>query len=243
MGTPTQTDPPSKGGWKSAIFIICVETAERFAYYGVAGNLISYLTNVLGQPTTTAAKNVNIWRGVSSFFPPLGAFIADSYLGRFNTILISTIIYLLGLLLLTVSVSIDSLKHNQIAFFLFLYILSVGEGGHKPCVQTFAADQFDDELPKEKEAKSSFFNWWYLGLVVGATTAILVVIYVEDNVGWGIGFGIMAAVVAAALGLFLVGSGTYRREVPIGSPFTRVAQVLVAAVKKRRVPSKDSNFC
>lgn len=146
MEMPNQAKP-SKGGWKSAIFIICshpthtylltylhayawihiciissfwsccccccccfermnksfvwclwnavVEMAERFAYYGVSGNLIMYLTRVLGQTTSTAAKNVNVWRGVSAIFPLFGAFVADSYLGRFKTILLSSIIYLL----------------------------------------------------------------------------------------------------------------------------------------------------
>ncbi|CAA3008864.1 NRT1 PTR FAMILY [Olea europaea subsp. europaea] len=84
----------SKGAWKSAIFIIFVEVAERFAYYGVSGNLFSYLIKEVGQPTATAAKNVNIWQGVSALFPVVGGFLADSYTGRFWTILFSSIIYL-----------------------------------------------------------------------------------------------------------------------------------------------------
>lgn len=71
-----------------------MEVAERFAYQGLAGNLIQYLTNVLKEPIATAAKNVNTWVGVSSLFPLLGGFVADSYLGRFNTILLSSLIYL-----------------------------------------------------------------------------------------------------------------------------------------------------
>lgn len=67
--------------------------AQQFAFYGLASNLIMYLTNVLDQPLATAAKNVNTWLGVSSIFPVLGAFVADSYLGRFTTILFSITIY------------------------------------------------------------------------------------------------------------------------------------------------------
>ena len=81
--------------------------------------------------------------------------------------------------LLTVSVSVIPTHYREAVFFIALYILAVGEGGHKPCVQTFAADQFDEEKPEEKAAKSSFFNWWYLGIVVGASSAILVVIYIQ----------------------------------------------------------------
>jgi peptide/histidine transporter 3/4 len=73
-----------------------VEVAERFAFYGVSGNLISYLTKELHQPTVVAAKNVNTWVvGVSTLFSFLEALIADSYLGRFRTILISSLIFLL----------------------------------------------------------------------------------------------------------------------------------------------------
>lgn len=228
-----------KGGWKSAIFIICVEFGERFAYYGVSGNLIMYLTVVLKEPLATAAKNVNLWHGVSAVFPLVGGFVADSYFGRYKTIVFSSITYLLGLILLVISVEAIQLEHRVVPFFLALYIINVGEGGHRPCIQTFAADQFDDHLPEEKAAKSSFFNWWYLGIVFGAITAILVVIYVQDNIGWGWGFAIPTLVVAVALGLFLAGRSRYRREVPVGSPLTKVAQVIVAAVRKRRLSPEN----
>ncbi|XP_020226103.1 protein NRT1/ PTR FAMILY 5.4 [Cajanus cajan] len=231
-----------KGGWHAAIFIIFVEFAERFAYQGLASNLIQYLTNVLNEPITEAAKDVNTWVGASSLFPLLGGFIADSYLGRFNTILVSSLIYLVGMIFLTLSVSV--LKH-KLLFFVALYVLAIGDGGHKPCVQTFAADQFDEDTPEEKDAKSSFFNWWYLGIVAGSTASVFVVIYLQDNVGWGVGLGVLAGVLALALALFLLGIKRYRKEGPTGSPFTRLAQVFVAAARKWRVQFTHGhdNYC
>ncbi|GLT38498.1 hypothetical protein SLA2020_127440 [Shorea laevis] len=232
---PAGEKRPSKGGWNAAIFVIFVEMAERFAFYGLAGNLITYLTNNLGEPTATAAKSVNTWVGVSSIFPILGAIIADSFLGRFNTILLSSIIYFLGMVLLSLSVSVVPTEHRRAVFYTALYILAVGEGGHKPCVQTFAADQFDEDNPDEKAAKSSFFNWWYLAIVFGASTAILVVIYLQDHVSWTAGFGVLAGVLAVSLALFLMGIKRYRKQSPTGSPFTRMFQVFVAAARKWRV--------
>lgn len=85
------------------------------------------------------------------------------------------------MVLLSLAVSVIPLHYRKAVFFTALYILAVGEGGHKPCVQTFAADQFDERNPKDKDAKSSFFNWWYLGIVFGASAAVLVAIYLQVN--------------------------------------------------------------
>jgi peptide/histidine transporter 3/4 len=83
------------GGWTASLLIIGIEIAERLAYYGIASNLVTYLTNIMHQTTVTAVKNVNVWAGTASMLPLFGAFVADSYLGRYRTILISSIVYLL----------------------------------------------------------------------------------------------------------------------------------------------------
>ncbi|KAM4122949.1 hypothetical protein ACB094_01G122600 [Castanea mollissima] len=83
-------------GWRSASFMIGVEMAERFSYFGIGCNLITYLTEQLGQSTATAAENVNAWSGTAQLLPLLGASIADSFLGRYRTIVIANLIYILG---------------------------------------------------------------------------------------------------------------------------------------------------
>ena len=76
-------------------FLLCfavVEVAEQLTFVCLTSNLIMYLIDELQQPTTTAVKNVNTWVGISCLFPIVGAFIADSYLGCFNTILVASFI-------------------------------------------------------------------------------------------------------------------------------------------------------
>ncbi|GMH30202.1 hypothetical protein Nepgr_032045 [Nepenthes gracilis] len=143
------------------------------------------------------------------------------------------------LLVVSASVEIPTIRLRRPFFFVSLYILAVGEGGHKPCVQTFAADQFDDDLPEERRVKSSFFNWWYFGIVCGSTSGVAVLLFGQKYVGWAVGYAMMAAAMAVAVVLFLAGMRFYRLQGPLGSPFTRVAQVFVAGVRKRRVMEEN----
>lgn len=76
-------------------FCAGVEVTERFAFTGISSNLITYLTGSLGQSKARAAENVNTWNGVSAISPLLGAFIADSYLGRYRTVVIASLLYIL----------------------------------------------------------------------------------------------------------------------------------------------------
>lgn len=73
---------------------VVIEFSERLSYFGLATSLIIYLTKVLHQEMKTAAKNVNYWQGVTTLMPLLGGFVADAYLGRFSTVLFSSLVYL-----------------------------------------------------------------------------------------------------------------------------------------------------
>ncbi|KAJ0025024.1 hypothetical protein Pint_07298 [Pistacia integerrima] len=227
----------SSGGWRSAYFIIGVEMAERFAYYGIGSNLITYLTGPLGQSTAIAAENVNIWSGTASLLPLLGAFVADSFLGRYRTIVIASAIYILGLGLLTLSAMLPPVSSENnfqvILFFFSLYLVAIVQGGHKPCVQAFGADQFDGEDPVECKVKSSFFNWWYFGLCAGTLFAYLILFYIQEKLNWALGFGIPCISMALALLVFLLGTTTYRYSIKGNerNPFLRIGKVFAVAVK------------
>lgn len=244
----------SSGGWRSAGFIIGVEVAERFAYYGISSNLITYLTGPLGQSTATAAANVNAWYGTASLLPLLGAFVADSFLGRFRTILAASALYVLGLGLLTLSAMIPSdckvtnpltscspPRFQVITFFGALYLVALAQGGHKPCVQAFGADQFDEKEPEECKAKSSFFNWWYFCMCFGTLVTLWVLNYIQDNLSWALGFGIPCVAMVVALVVFLLGTSTYRFSIQreSRSAFARIGSVYVTAVKNWSVSVSD----
>ncbi|KAL9315430.1 hypothetical protein ACSQ67_016431 [Phaseolus vulgaris] len=89
----------STGSWKAALFIIAIETSERLSFFGIATSLVLYLTKVMHQELKTAARNVNYWSGVTTLMPLFGGFIADSYMGRYTTVLASSIVYLMKLIM------------------------------------------------------------------------------------------------------------------------------------------------
>jgi solute carrier family 15 (peptide/histidine transporter), member 3/4 len=71
------------------------ECCERLAYYGMSTNLVLYFKERLHQHSAVASKNVSNWAGTCYITPLIGAFVADSYLGRYWTIASFSILYVI----------------------------------------------------------------------------------------------------------------------------------------------------
>ncbi|GFY93198.1 peptide transporter 1 [Actinidia rufa] len=267
------------GNWKACRFILGNECCERLAYYGMGTNLVNYLEKCLNMGNVTASNTVTNWSGTCYITPLIGAFLADSYLGRYWTIASFSIIYVFrvceSIKLFIDFISILPVKQPQdftvvcnfelyssfkqdvklhlpatndvchpnalqtAICFIALYLIAIGTGGIKPCVSSFGADQFDETDETERKKKSSFFNWFYLSINIGALIASSVLVWIQMNVGWGWGFGIPAVAMAFAVVFFFSGSRLYRLQKPGGSPLTRIFQVVVVSMRKSRVEVPD----
>ncbi|XP_020262767.1 protein NRT1/ PTR FAMILY 2.3-like [Asparagus officinalis] len=109
-------------------------------------------------------------------------------------------------------------------------LLSVGTGGTQFNAMTLGADQFDRFKDKE-----SFFNWYFIAMYSSMIVSSTVIVYVQDSVSWGLGFGVCTVANGVSLGVLVMGVKYYRRPKARGSPFTGLARVVVAAVRKREV--------
>ncbi|KAG5587498.1 hypothetical protein H5410_047932 [Solanum commersonii] len=242
------------GRWRACYFIVGYEVFERMAFYGISTNLVIYLSNKFHEGTVKSSNNVTNWVGTVWLTPLIGAYIADAHLGRYWTFLISSAVYLVGMCLVTLSVTLKSLRPPSCGkgikdidcpkrassfqigiFYCALYIIAIGTGGTKPNISTMGADQFDDFEPKEKFQKLSFFNWWMFSIFLGTLFSNTFLVYLQDNVGPGVGYGLPTAGLAVSIMVFLLGTRYYRHKTPSGSPFTRIAQVVVAAARKWKV--------
>lgn len=124
-------------------------------------------------------------------------------------------------------------------FYCALYIIALGTGGTKPNISTMGADQFDEFEPKERIQKLSFFNWWMFSIFFGTLFSNTFLVYIQDKVGWTLGYGLPTVGLAISIMVFLFGTKFYRHKLPSESPFSRIAPVLVAAIRKWRVPIPD----
>jgi peptide/histidine transporter 3/4 len=123
-----------------------------------------------------------------------------------------------------------------VVFFLAIYLISIGTGGHKPSLESFGADQFDEDHIEERKQKMSFFNWWNCALCSGLILGVTLIVYIQDNINWGAADIIFTLVMDLSLIVFIIGRPFYRYRIPCGSPLTPMLQVLVAAISKRKVP-------
>ncbi|CAM0872590.1 unnamed protein product [Alopecurus aequalis] len=243
-------------GWKAMPYVIGNETFEKLGTIGTLSNMLVYLTTVYHMPSVSAATLLNVFSGNSNLATVAGAFVSDTYLGRYTTLAAATISSFIGMVILTLTAALHFLhppacnpkageqchgpSGGQLAALLTsFFFLVVGAGGIRPCNLAFGADQFDPRTADGRRGIASFFNWYYFTFTVAMMLSATVIIYLQSNVNWALGLAVPAALMGLSCAVFFMGTPLYVRVRPEGSPFTSFAQVLVAAARKRRLPLTD----
>ncbi|XBI26908.1 hypothetical protein VPH35_051503 [Triticum aestivum] len=106
----------------------------------------------------------------------------------------------------------------------------------KPNISTIGADQFDKHEPRERRQKLSFFNWWMFSIFLGTLFANTVLVYIQDKIGWTVGYALPTIGLAVSIAVFTAGTPLYRHK-PTSpeSSLAKMAGVIVNAVRKCRV--------
>lgn len=76
------------------ILYLANEAAERLSAFTVSASLLLYLTKEMKESLPDAATHVSDWVGATYLLMLLGAFLADAYLGRYLTVILSSAVYL-----------------------------------------------------------------------------------------------------------------------------------------------------
>nr|XP_043612028.1 protein NRT1/ PTR FAMILY 1.2-like [Erigeron canadensis] len=240
-----------KGGIQTMPFIIVNEAFERMASYGLMPNMIFYLMEVYHMEVVTGTTILSIWSALSNGLSIIGAFVSDSYLGRFWVIAIGSVSTLLGMTFLWLTSMVPQLTPSscyeidsncsrpslaQLAFlFLSFGLISVGSGCIRPCSMAFGADQFTHHTALNNQRLiDSYFNWYYASVSLSTIVAFTVLVYIQDQLGWQVGYGIPVLVMVCSVLMFLLGSSLYVKVKVSESPFSGFIQVLIIAFKKRK---------
>uniref|UniRef100_A0A452VM52 Solute carrier family 15 member 1 n=1 Tax=Ursus maritimus TaxID=29073 RepID=A0A452VM52_URSMA len=233
----------------SIFFIVVNEFCERFSYYGMRALLILYFTRFIGWDDNLSTAIYHTFVALCYLTPILGALIADSWLGKFKTIVSLSIVYTIGQAVTAVS-SIhdltdfdhdgtpDNLSVHIALSMTGLALIALGTGGIKPCVSAFGGDQFEEGQEKQR---NRFFSIFYLAINAGSllSTIITPMLRVQlcgihsKQACYPLAFGVPAALMAVSLIVFVIGSGMYKKFQPQGNIMGKVVKCIGFAIKNR----------
>lgn len=241
-----------RGGWKTLPFIVGNEVCERMGTLSVIWNLAPYLYHEYHMSYLRAAYIVNAVGGTCSLTPLIGAYLADSYFGRYNTILGSSFFGFMGLTLLCISATSKMLQPtdctrkdpaliyecpqaspSQVWFLIGAFaLMAIGSGGLRSCVYSFGADQFDGSTQEGKRARQRFFNWFYFFSCLSLLFGLTVIVYIQNDISWALGYLVLALAMVVSVVVFLAGSCFYIHLPTDSRPYTAIVRVVVAAASK-----------
>lgn len=193
----TSQEPEMFGHPKGLFYLFFAELWERFSFYGMRALLTLYMVQeifkaIVERDTATAVVYASYGSLVYAS-TVIGGQISDKILGMRASIFLGGVLMALGHFVLAIQ--------NDIAFFLALAFIVVGNGFFKPNISTFVGS-----LYKEGDVrKESGFTIFYMGINIGGFVAPLLCGWLAAEYGWHYGFGL--AGFGMLTGLFFFWSG------------------------------------
>ncbi|XP_070494678.1 peptide transporter family 1-like [Chironomus tepperi] len=219
----------------SVFFIVSNEFCERFNYYGMRTILAIYLTQKLLYSDDIATILYHSFTTLVYFFCVFGAIIADSWWGKFNTIVWLSIVYVAGSSVLTLGAVEPWNMPAKTLTFVGLALIAIGSGGIKPCVAAFGGEQF--KMPEQAKQLAVFFSLFYFSINFGSFISTLVTPILREDVKcmgmddcFPFGFGLPAILMAVSIVIFISGKFMYRILPIQGNMFVKILKCIGNAV-------------
>ncbi|XAR59285.1 hypothetical protein NMG60_11015058 [Bertholletia excelsa] len=242
------------GGMLIGLLSLSTFGLENMATLAVITNLVTYFHGVMHLDISDAANQLTNFMGTSYLLCILMATLADTWIGRVKTVMISVALELVGLALLGIQSHSSKLKPppcnaydprvhcskvsggKAALLFMALYMVAVGSGGIKAALPAHGADQFDVKDPEEAKQQSSFFNWLLLSGCIGGSASLTLIVWVQDNKGWDWGFLISFLSMLFGGAIFIGLLPRFRIQAIQGSnAIIEILQVYVAAFRNRKL--------
>jgi len=114
--------------------------------------------------------------------------------------------------------------------------MAIGAGGIRSSSLAFGADQLSITHNLQRaRIRESFFRWYYVTVTASVFVAMTCVVYIQENMGWMVGFGVPVVLMILSALSFSLASPFYVKSKPKASWITGLAQVVVASFRNRSV--------
>jgi POT family proton-dependent oligopeptide transporter len=167
---------------KGLFYLFFAELWERFSFYGMRALLTLYMVQEIFKALEERdAVSLVIYASYGSLVyasTVIGGKISDSILGMRSSIFLGGILMSIGHFVLAIE--------NDLAFFLALAFIVVGNGFFKPNISTFVGSLYKDG----DRRKDSGFTIFYMGINIGGFVAPLLCGWLAAAYGWHYGFGL-----------------------------------------------------
>jgi len=185
-------------------FFFWGEFAERCSYYGMRAILWMYMTERLGF-IEGSANSIMSWFVAGCYLLPLvGGYVADNYLGKYRTIVLFSVPYIVGQAMIGIE--------NRWFLFVSLCLLAMGSGVIKPNISTLMGLTYDQQRPGQDKLRSDAFAMFYGSINIGATISSFALPALRTTYGYPIAFLSAAGLMAVALLFFAIGKPFYAVE-------------------------------
>ena len=155
-----------KGHPKGLFIAFFANMGERFGFYTMISIFVLFLQAKYGLNATAASFTYSIFMFGVYFFPLLGGFLADRFLGYGKTISLGLITMFFGYVLMAVPSALGS---NFWLVILALTVIALGTGFFKGNLQALVGNLYDS--PKYGPLRDRAFNIFYMGINIGAMFA------------------------------------------------------------------------
>ncbi|GES65298.1 PTR2-domain-containing protein [Aspergillus terreus] len=242
----------------SAWLVAMVELCERFTYYGMSGLFQNYVNLPLDGSEGRGALGMGHQgaTGLTTFFqfwcyvtPIIGAIIADQYLGKYKTIVLFSVVYMVGLLILVCTSIPTALQHGAGlgGFIVAILIIGLGTGGIKSNVAPLIADQYKRKKMAVSTTKKGerviidpsltiqrIYMIFY-GCINLGSLSLLATPYMERDIGFWSGYLLCLCMFTCGSLVLVFGRKFYVVRPPQGSIITDAFKALWIMVVNRNM--------
>lgn len=185
-------------------FFFWGEFAERCSYYGMRAILTLYMIDQLGVSKTNAGTYMSLFMAACYFFPLAGGWVADNFLGKYWTIVLFSLPYVIGQFIVGFG--------DPYVVAGALTLLAMGSGVIKPNISTLMGLTYDQQRPGQDQLRTSAFSYFYMAINIGAFLSQVSLPLLRDRYGYQVAFLFPAVLMAIALTVFALGKRFYAQE-------------------------------